>query len=113
MAKRALIVILLTIAPMISGCSAEAAALLVSYHSGPAVNEITIKYLKGATDSPGRLEILEETSAKVAVKVVIRGDPGGDIEPMIGDVREVVGTLTGPLGDRRIVDEMGIDIPPG
>ena len=103
------VVVMVSVAGLF-GCAAhESSAAVQGYRVGPGDQEITVMYLQGPNDSPGHVEILDESAEAVKVEVLYRRAEG--TQNMVGSIREAVGSLRKPLGDREVLDESGAAVP--
>ena len=110
MSRSAFGVTLTVAAVILTGCSkSEASADLDGYRAGPDANQISVTFVKGPSDGPGNLEILEEDSSRVKLKVTYKRTEKD--QDAIGVKQELVGTLKAPLGGRKVLNENGNEIP--
>jgi hypothetical protein len=84
-------------------------ASLLAYRLGPASNQITIVYEQDDGDKPGNIEILDEDSIQVRLRVLHEYLYGWRLLILIP--REAVATLKSPLGNRKVLNEAGDEIP--
>jgi hypothetical protein len=107
----ALVVALLSAAVALSGCgdSDKTSAELQGYRSGPGSNQITVLYGARPGDEAGSAEVLAQDSTQVKVRVMYQrsSKPQDDVLQR----KEVVAALEAPLGDRKVVDESGVEVP--
>ncbi|MBG0569307.1 hypothetical protein [Actinoplanes aureus] len=100
----------MALALTLSGCSdGETSADLESFRPGPGDNDITITYIQGPSDSPGHIEIIEEGSTQIRIRVLYEAADG--VQPDLGIAKEAVGRLKQPVGGRSVVDERGNEVP--
>jgi hypothetical protein len=105
----ALTVLLLTVSLPTAACGDDGyAALLDGYRetSDPAVIEIVADVDQG---DPIVKSVAEETSTEI--RVVVRARRTSDNRAAVGEKRTINLTLARPLGERRVINEVGKPVP--
>jgi hypothetical protein len=103
----AVMVLIATLA--MSGCmSGKSSADLHGYEAGPGSDQVTVFYTTGLNDGGGQVEVLEQGSAHVKVRVLYERSDG--VQDLAGVIKHGVSTLTSPLGDRKLLDEAGHEV---
>jgi hypothetical protein len=109
LSRSGLAVMLLGATLTLSGCDwGKASAQLAGYRTGPGSDQITIVYATGPADEDGHVEILEQDSTHVQVRVLYERYDG--TQNLIAISKDAVGTLAAPLGDREVLDEAGDEL---
>ncbi len=85
-------------------------AELIGYRPGPTNSDITILFEQGVGDGPGEVEVLDEDAVQVRVRVRYEFFDRG-LRHLTAIPREVVATLQAPLGNRKVLNESGGEIP--
>jgi hypothetical protein len=108
--SRSCLAVMVIIATLtMSGCvSGGASAPLEGYEAGPGSNQVTVFYTTGPEDGDGQVEVLEQDSAHVKVRVLYEQYDG--VQDLAGVIKHGVSTLTSPLGDRKLLDEAGHEV---
>jgi hypothetical protein len=88
----------------------KATAQLHGYRLGPGRNQITLLFEQGDGDRPAEVEVLDEDAGHVRVRVRYKHYNG--MRLLFAIPREIVASLTAPLGDRTVLDGDGSEVPP-
>lgn len=95
----------------LTGCggAGRASAELESYQPGPGTSQITVTYGAGPNVRQPEAEVLSQAADQVRVRVTYKPSEGKH-DSILSRLTVVV-DLAEPIGDRRVVDEDGTEIP--
>jgi len=95
----------------LAGCgdSGLTSAELFGYQTVPESNQITVVYGARPGDKPGTAEVLEQGPAHVKVRVRYERSNQPQDDMLLR--KQAVATLLAPLGERKVLNEAGVEIP--
>ena len=94
----------------VTGCgSGQTTATLEDYRPGPGARQVTVNYTIGRADKPGKAEVVRQNPTEVVIRVVYQHDD--DINVMLGVIQEATLDLNEPLGNRKVLNHDGTQIP--
>jgi hypothetical protein len=104
-------VVLLGAVVSLSGCGGlgKTSAELQGYRVGPGSNQITVLYGARPGDRPGVAEVMAQDATQVKVRVSY--ERSRELQDDILQRKEAEATLEAPLGNWRVVNETGVEIP--